>query len=55
MAKGAQYGRRKKVEMIESALFLAVAGILAMMLASGLLARRPASAQATLRIRKTKP
>jgi len=23
MAKGAQYGRRKKVEMIESALFLA--------------------------------
>jgi len=37
--------------MIESAMFFAVAGILAMILVAGLLARRLAPARATVRIR----
>jgi hypothetical protein len=47
MVEEAQYGRRKKVEMIEAGTILAGAGIL--VLVASLLARRPARVPATLR------
>jgi hypothetical protein len=54
MVEEAQYRRRKKVEMIEAGTILAGASILALALVAGLLARRPAKALVTLRIRNKK-
>jgi hypothetical protein len=54
MEEKAQYGRRKKVEMIEAGTILAGAGVLALVLVAGLLARRPAPVLVTVRIRNKK-
>jgi hypothetical protein len=54
MVEGAQYGRTKEVKMIEAGTILAGVSFLALALVAGLLARRPAKALVTLRIRNKK-
>jgi hypothetical protein len=54
MAEGAQYARRKKVEMIESGVIFAGVGVLVLVVMARLLARRPAHVPVPVRIRDQK-